>query len=425
MIRIFKIALRNLMRYKRRTMLTALLITLGVLMVILFSGLSGSFKAMMIGQITDANLAQIQIHKKGYVSSMDTIPLNLNLTPKAYKKIETVLQNNPAVEAWAPRIKLGAMLSNYNETTNIRLNAIDPDKEVKVCPDVDDRMRFEKNDSKAASSKGPRTTLILPGEIILPDKLAKGMKIKPGDTVVLVANNKDGSVNGLNFTVAGITESVVGPQGKEGYMHIQDARDLLRIQKPEVTEIALRLKIFDQLDPAYQSLKEALAPFKNKKGKPAFEIHTWEKLSPFFNIARMIDLMSISMKFIMIAIVMISILNVMIMSVYERVREIGTMAAIGTTPGKIMALFITEGLILGLISVAAGNIIGLVGIFFLNLRKIEFAFGKMDNLLLAPTVNVSELMWLSAIVLIVSVFASLHPAYKASRMEPVDALRHV
>jgi len=70
-----RIAVRNLMRYKRRTLLTALLITLGVLMVILFSGLSGSFKAMMIGQITDANLSQIQIHKKGYVSSMDRVCL--------------------------------------------------------------------------------------------------------------------------------------------------------------------------------------------------------------------------------------------------------------------------------------------------------------------------------------------------------------
>ena len=79
---------------------------------------------------------------------------------------------------------------------------------------------------------------------------------------------------------------------------------------------------------------------KIKKGKPAFEIHTWEKLSPFSNIARMIDLMTISMKFIMIAIVLISILNVMMMSVYERVREIGTMSAIGTAPGKIMALFL-------------------------------------------------------------------------------------
>ncbi len=417
MMRIFKIAVRNLMRYKRRTLLTALLITLGVLMVILFSALSGSFKAMMIGQITDANLSQIQIHKKGYVSSMDAIPLNLNLDHKGYAKIENVLNSHPAVDAWAPRIKLGAMLSNYAETTNIRLNAIDPEKEIKVCPAVGDRMTF--------GNMGSREKLIEPGEIIIPDKLAKGMKIRLGDTMVLVANNKDGSVNGLNFTVAGITETIIGPQGKEGYMHIKDARALLRMEKPEITEVAVRLKNFDLLAPVYEDLKSALAKFKNKKGQLAFEIHTWEKLSPFYNIARMIDLMSVSMKLIMVSIVLISILNVMLMSVYERVREIGTMAAIGTTPGKIMALFLTEGAILGLISIAAGNIIGLSGIFLLNIYKIRFSFGRSDNLLLTPSVSFAELLWLAVIVLLVSIFASLQPAYKASKMEPVDALGHV
>ena len=417
MIRIFKIAVRNLMRFKRRTLLTSLLITLGVLMVILFSGLSGSFKAMMIGQITDANLSQIQIHKKGYVSSMDAIPLNLNLNRKGYAKIEGILKNHPWVDSWAPRIKLGAMLSNYSETTNIRLNAIDPEKEVNVCPAVGDRMTFGEKDG--------RKKLIRPGEIIIPDKLAKGMKMKHGDTVVLVANNKDGSINGLNFTVAGISEVVVGPQGKEGYIHIEDARALLRMEQPEITEVAVRLKDFDMLEPAYEDLKSALADFKNKKGKPAFEIHTWEKLSPFFNIARMIDLMSATMKLIMISIVLISILNVMIMSVYERVREIGTMSAIGTTPGRIMALFLTEGFTLGLISIGAGNIIGVAGVFLLNIYKIRFSFGRMDNLLLAPSVSFTELCWLSAIVFVVSVLASLYPAYKASKMEPVDALGHI
>jgi len=417
MIQIFKIAIRNLMRYKRRTLLTSLLITMGVFMVILFSGLSGSFKAMMIGQITDANISQIQIHKKGYVSSMDSVPLNLNLGSKQYARIEKILKNNQSVEAWAPRIKLGAMLSSYVETTNIRLNAVDPEKEVKVCPAVGDRMVF--------GDKERREKLIMPGEIIIPDKLAKGMMIRIGDTVVLVASNKDGSINGLNFRVAGITETIVGPQGKEGYIHIEDGKALLRMEKPEVTEVAVRVKDFDKLDSVYKDLKEALGKYKNRKGKAVFEIHTWEKLSPFYNIARMIDFMSATMKLIMISIVLISILNVMIMSVYERVREIGTMSAIGTTPSKIMALFLAEGVTLGLISIIAGNIIGLSGIFFLNIHQIRFSFGRMDNLLLAPSVSLTELLWLAAIVLLVSVFASLQPAYKASRMEPVDALGHV
>jgi len=417
MIRIFKIALRNLMRYKRRTLLTSLLITLGLLMVILFSGLAGSFKAMMVGQITDSNLAQMQIHKKGYVSSIDTSPLNLTINQKGYKEIGKVLKENPNVEAYSPRIKLSAMLSNFTETTNIRLNAIDPEKEIEVCPNVGERMKFR-------GSQIP-DILLKPGEIIIPEKLASGLKIKIGDPVVLVANNKDGSVNGLNFTVAGIIESILGPQGKEGYMHIKDAQSLLRMEKPEIIEIALRIKEFDKLDRVYSVLESSLAKFKNKKGKPAFEIHTWEKLSPFSNIAQMIDIMTVSMKIIMIAIVLISILNVMMMSVYERVREIGTMSAIGTSPGKIMGLFLAEGLSLGLISALAGNIIGIFGIYILNIYKIRFAFGRMDNLLLSPTISFSELVWVSAIVLLVSVFASLQPAYKASKMEPVDALGHV
>ena len=139
----------------------------------------------------------------------------------------------------------------------------------------------------------------------------------------------------------------------------------------------------------------------------------------------MIDLMTVSMKIIMIAIVLISILNVMIMSVYERIREIGTMSAIGTAPGKIMTLFLAEGFSLGVISTLLGNVIGLGGIYILNIYKIRFSFGRMEDLILSPAINFSELYWVSAIVLLVSVFASLQPAYKASKMEPVDALRHV
>jgi len=82
MIQIFRIAFRNLMRYKRRTLLTSLLITLGLLMVILFSGLAGSFKTMMVGQITDSNLAQMQIHKKGMFHPLIPCPCICHLIQK-------------------------------------------------------------------------------------------------------------------------------------------------------------------------------------------------------------------------------------------------------------------------------------------------------------------------------------------------------
>ena len=75
MFNIFKIALRNLTRYKRRTFLTASLITVGVVFVLVFIAVTGSFKHMMVGQITDSFVGHIQIHKKGYLASIDNLPL--------------------------------------------------------------------------------------------------------------------------------------------------------------------------------------------------------------------------------------------------------------------------------------------------------------------------------------------------------------
>ena len=117
----------------------------------------------------------------------------------------------------------------------------------------------------------------------------------------------------------------------------------------------------------------------NKQGKPIFEVHTWEQLSPFFNIARMIDVMTFFIKLMLIAIVLISIMNVMIMAVYERIREIGTIAAIGTLPGKILSLFVIEGFCLGIVGAVIGNIVGIAMVSILNLSRITFNFGQQTG----------------------------------------------
>ena len=132
-----------------------------------------------------------------------------------------------------------------------------------------------------------------------------------------------------------------------------------------------------------------------------------------------------SVKIILVAIVLISIMNVMIMAVYERIREIGTIAAMGTTPGKILCLFMTEGLLLGVFGAVIGNIFSAGIIFALNTMKLSMSFGQMEHIPLAPILNPSEMAAVSAIVILIAVIASLQPAWKASRMEPVKALGHV
>ena len=412
MLNIFKIAVRNLMRYKRRTLLTASLVAIGVVFVLVFISVSGSFKNMMIGQITDSFLGHIQIHKKGYVASIDSLPLTLNLGPKAFKKVEKAINEIPEIEAYSPRIKFGGMFSNFVETTNVRLNGVYPENEIKTAPLFLSRI-----------TEGEKS--IKPGEILVPELLAKGMKVKVVDTVVIIATNRDGSVNGKQFRVGGILESVTGPGGRDGYIHIDDAAEVLRMDTMAISEIAVRLKDFGKLHGVFGRLKGELSSELNKQGKPAFEVHTWQKLSPFYNVARMIDIMTFFVKLMLIAIVLISIMNVMVMAVYERIREIGTIAAIGTLPGKIVAMFLIEGFSLGLFGAVVGGVLGVAVIFVLNIAKITFNFGRQKGLLLSPIINLQDILVISIIVIIISVIASLSPAYKASRMNPIDALRHV
>jgi len=406
---------RNLSRYRRRTLLTLALIVIGMVAVLLFIAIAGSFKAMMIGQFTDSVLGHVEIHRKGYVASIDSLPLNLNMNPGALAKVDAALQQNAGVAAWSPRIKFGGMYSNFVETTSIPVNGIDPAREAATVPLLPGRLVEGKQDGE----------LVGKGEILVPALLAKGMQTKVGDTVVLVATNRDGSVNGKTFVVRGVLESISGPGGRDGYIHIDDARELLRMQEAEVSEIAIRLKDFSRLDRVTGELKQALEDVLNPEGKPVLDVHTWADLSPFASLARMIDVMTLFIKIVLVSIVLVSVMNVMVMAVYERIREIGTIAAIGTPPSRILSLFLGEGLLLGLIGTAAGTLISLAAIYALNVWKITFAFGQQQNLVLAPTIAAADVATIAALVVGVAVLASLQPAWKASRLDPILALRHV
>jgi len=304
------------------------------------------------------------------------------------------------------------MFSNFTETTSIRLNAVIPEREFRTVPLLPSRI-----------IEGPKE--LGPGKILIPGILAKGMKVKVGDTVVIVATNKDGSVNGKQFIVSGILDEVVGPGGRDGYVTFEDGNELLRMEEAEISEVAIRLKDFGKMNTVAARLDSLLSRETNKEGKPIFEVHTWEKLSPFYNIARMVDIMSFFIRVMLIAIVLISITNVMIMAVYERIREIGTMAAIGTLPGKIRSIFVIEGLGLGILGALVGSLLGAAIIQLLRMMRLTFDFGRQTGLLLSPQVQFGEMIMISAIVIVVSIIASVQPAVKASRMEPIQALRHV
>lgn len=419
MIQILGLASRNLVRYYRRTLLTAGLIVIGVVAVLVFTAMSGSFKDHMIGQITDSMLGHIQIHRQGYVASVESLPLNLNIKPEMANQIDDLLAETKEVVSSAPRLKFAGMFSDFKETTNIRLNGILPEREHRTVPLLADRFI-----EKAQDDEKP---LLTEGGILIPQLLARGMDVSVGDMIVIVATNEEGSVNGRRFTVQGILEAVTGPGGRDGYLHIDDARALLRIEGNEINEIAIRIRNIGNTDNVRETLIRRLAEITGRPEstkKAALEVHTWDQLTPFSNIAAMIDLLDIFVRVLLVGIVMISVMNVMIMAVYERIREIGTIAAIGTPPARILWMFISEGFLIGLMGTLIGTAISLVIIQALNMWQVTFAFGR-QVITLAPAIATSDILLIGALVLAISVVGSLQPALKAARMDPIAALRHV
>jgi putative ABC transport system permease protein len=409
MAKILALAARNLARYWRRTLLTSGLIILGVVAVLLFIAVSGSFKGLIVGQITDSMLGHLQVHGRGYVASIDNLPLNLNMKPEQVEQVEKALGADPAVTAWSPRLKFGAMFSNFTETTSIRLNGVLPEREAGAMPALASRL------VQGSAANG----LLERGKVLIPEIIARGMKLKPGDTVVLVATNLDGSVNGQTFVVQGVLGDVTGPGGRDGYVHLEDARELLRLTQGEVSEIAVRLKDLALLPAARARLAAALG------GARRLEVHGWDQLSPFANIARMIDLLDVFIRVMLVGIVLIAVMNVMIMAVYERIREIGMISAIGTPPRRILALFLAEGALLGLAGTAIGVAASLVAVQALKLWPVHFTFGRDQQLVLAPSLAAADVILIGVIVVVMAILASLQPAWKAARMDPIAALRHV
>ena len=121
---------------------------------------------------------------------------------------------------------------------------INPKNEAKTLPLIESRIQ-----------NGGRIDLLKEGTILVPELLAKGMKVKTDDTIVLVATNQKGSVNGLNFKFAGSVEAISGPGGRDGYIHINDVKKLLRLKGVEVSEVVVRLKDASNLEIAMKLLQ--------------------------------------------------------------------------------------------------------------------------------------------------------------------------
>lgn len=407
---LIRIAWRGILRNVRRTVITMITIGVSVFVILVIQGFLNGLQQGLIDNITKSRTGDIQIHQVNYLETADALPLNLSI--KDSNKIYRVILQEKEVKDFSKRINFAGMVSNGELSSMAIIMGVDPKNELKVCP------KLKSNIIEGAFLRDTGGSV---AEAVVASQLAAALKIKKGDVLTLLANTKFGAMNALDIQIVGfLTDRLPLGNNKLIIIPIKKAQKLLQMDN-ECTEIALSVRSVDSAGAVARQLQNKL----DRSNK--LEISSWDVLAKVFK-----DIMNIqtavfwAIKFVLLIIVVSSIINTMLMSVFERIREIGTMMAIGMIRMKILVLFILETLVLGVFGGIIGVIASTLVITYFNLHGFTYtAPGTSFPLTIFPFVGMPDILIAFYFSIVASVLSSIYPAFKASSLTPTEALRSI
>jgi ABC-type lipoprotein release transport system permease subunit len=254
--------------------------------------------------------------------------------------------------------------------------------------------------------------------VLIGKPMAEKLKLKVGDSVSLSLNTADGNVQDQTFTVKGIyTTGTYGFDSGTVFLPLAKAQAMTQTEEHASTVYVL-LKDTTMTD----TVVPALSVPSN------LEIKTWKDLNSLFVEYETFAQSYIAIFYMIILLISASvIINTLIMSVYERTREIGILSAIGMRGGRIMMLFLAESSMLAIGGVIMGLIIGVLATLYFNVNGFYIGNMGLSGMMIADTIyaklTMDNLINLTIMTFVVTMLAGLYPAVMASRMQPVEALR--
>ena len=398
------LAWRNVLRQRRRSAVGIGAVAFGVVAMLLAAGfIEWIFMAMREDTIR-SRIGHIQVAREGYRESGVADPFRFIL-PAHSPELESI-ESTPGVLAVAPRLAFSGLVSLGDTTLSFIGEGVDPAKEEAFSRGV----VITAGESLAASD---------PRGIVVGNGLAVNLGLKVGDKVVLLVNTRSGGINATEVHVKGFFSTVSKAFDDAALrVPIGVAQELLRVQGAHVW-----VAVLDDTS-STQRIIEELGPALRAKG---LEVVSWTELADFYN--KTVVLFSrqvLVMKLIIAAIIVLSISNTMTMSVLERTGEIGTAMAIGVRRAGILRQFLTEGILVGALGGIAGVFLGIL--IALAISKVGIpmppppgmARGFVGEILITGSLVLDAVV----LALVTTLIASAYPAWKASRMNVVDALRH-
>lgn len=410
---IFGVAFRNVTRNVKRTTLTALAVFIGLTVAITVRGLLNGLQTGIKDQITRAETGDVQIHHDQFKDSPDMMPLDLNITLDA--AFTKQVFSNPEVRAMAGRIVFGGLINNEDQTvtTTYFARGIDSENEDKVNPLMKDNLfkgRMPRPAKKETDVK----------EIVVTKQLAKMLKLKIGSEIMLTGKTLEGSMAASDVKVVGIFELKLATMNRRMVlMHLKSAQLMLHMGN-RVTEIVVDIK------DASRSEAVAVALQKMLTGKGfKVQVDAWEEIAKMYStIMQLQNVVFAVISAVLFILVLTGIINTMLMTVYERVREIGTMMAMGVKRRRVLMMFLFESICIGLIGSVLGVIAGSSIVALLNRKGIVFVLpGSEGTVVVLPSVTPTFVLLSVALALVGALLAALYPAWRASKLRPAEAIR--
>ena len=404
-----RLAWRNIWRYRRRTLIVVLAIALGLALMMWYDGLIAGFDQAIYGNAIKVLGGNIQVYAEGYHSKTNSNALLPLADDQAVVKAALA---QPQVLAATRRITTGGLATSREGAFGVEITGIEPEAEKDV------------NLAAQHVIAGRYLTSSDADMILIGKGLADAMDIQVNDRITLIGQATHAQTRQRTMTVAGIFDLGMPDLEKRTiYISLAEAQDLYGLAG-QTTEVAIVLKQLGEEGGVIAKLKPIL---------PGYEINSWETNFPELRatINTKTGVMNI-FGVIMVLIAAIGILNMLLMAVYERTREIGLLGAMGLKPRQISFLFILEGTLIGLVGVVVGIILGLlinglfkqVGLDFTQYASLTSYMALISGRVY-PTWGVDKLLWRALTVAIISALAAFYPAHEASQREPADALHYV
>ena len=400
----FRLATRNLRRNKQRTLVATLTVAFGIVAFLLAGGFIAWIFEQMRESTIHSQLGHIQIVRPGYFEKGIADPYAFLLPDRSSE--QQVVEKVPGFKSLAPRLAFSGLISHGDTTIAFIGDGVDPELERPISSQV---AIVSGHDLKTANESA----------VLLGEGLAKSMGVQAGDVVVLLATAANGSASAVEVKVAGtFATSTKDYDDSALRLPIQVARKLMKVKGASSWVVVL-----DKTEQTADAAKQLVASLPADK----FEVVPWSALADFYNKTVVLFSKQVSVvKFIIGLIIVLTISNTQMMSVLERTTEIGTSLAIGLRRNTVMRLFVAEGVLIGVAGGVLGVLLGYAFAYVISAIGIPMppppgmARGFLWQILVVPQLAIDALV----LALLTTFLASVMPAWKASRMNIVDALRH-